>query len=655
MAATHSTPARITQRTLAKAKAAEKAALKRAKATDSFQNFALNLGIGTDNALSGSTYGFNPVTRVRTLLEWVHRGSWLGGVAVDLPADDMTRAGVEINSTIDPKQVDRIQQTLTRTGVWAGINDTIKWSRLYGGCVAVMLIEGQDPKTPLNIDTVGKDQFKGLLCLDRWMIEPSMSRLIRKLGPELGLPEYYFVTSDAPALPRMTVHYTRVLRMEGLRLPYWQRVQENLWGLSVLERLYDRMVAFDSATQGAAQLVYKSYIRTYKVDGMRELVAAGGPAEQTLVRYVEMMRRFQGIEGITLLDGKDDFVPHSTGSFAGIGDALIQFGQQLSGALQIPLVRLFGQSPAGLNSTGESDLRTYYDGIAQKQEQDLREGMNTILRVVARSEGVTIGDDFGFNFRPLWQLSEDEKSQVSQRDTQTVIEAEAAGLIDTEIALKELKTMSKVTGRFTNITDETIESMKNALPQIDESISGLGPLKALGAPAASHTDPIQLHPARELPQLNLSPRPRLFTQDRIPYSEVAGLPVVIETRRGDARWPGAPRLPADYGYIRRVGSNEGATEWMDCFVGDDHASDQVWVVDMRNPDKDAFEEHKVMLGFRAAQDAVKAFQDAYADGAKRVMGVTHMSLDDLREWMSRGEFSEPLLLRMAGRGARIGK
>ena len=79
---------------------------------------------------------------------------------------------------------------------------------------------------------------------------------------------------------------------------------ENMWGISVVERLYDRLIAFDSATNGAAQLVYKSYIRTLKISKLREIIATGGMQVNQLQQYVEMMRRYQGIEGITLIDRK---------------------------------------------------------------------------------------------------------------------------------------------------------------------------------------------------------------------------------------------------------------------------------------------------------------------------------------------------------------
>ena len=436
---------------------------------DSFVNFAHNLGIGSDNPMTSSSYGFNPITRNRTLLEWVHRGSWLGGVAIDVVADDMTRAGVEIRGDIDPDDISAIEELATSLGVWNQINDTIKWSRLYGGAIAVILIDGQDTATPLRLNTIRKGQFCGLMPLDRWMVEPSMSDLVTEYGPSLGLPKFYSVTAQAPALSVMKIHHSRCIRLEGIRLPYWQRLMENLWGLSVLERLYDRMIAFDSATTGAAQLVYKSYIRTYKIEQLREAIAAGGDAMNGIVSYVDMMRRFQGIEGMTLIDAKDELTSESHGAFSGLSDALTQFGQQLSGALQIPLVRLFGQSPAGF-STGDTDLRQYYDTIKQQQEKELRVGVTKVYRAMAMSLGKTFEEGTRLEFRSLWQLTEQQKAEVASSVGNVVSSAESQGLISRATALKELKQNSRITGVFTNITEQDIEDAEMEGPPVPEDV-----------------------------------------------------------------------------------------------------------------------------------------------------------------------------------------
>lgn len=449
--------------------------------TDSFVNFAHKLGIGADNPLSSSTYGFNPISRNRILLEWIYRGSWLGGVAVDLLADDMTRAGIEFKTDLTPDDQDLIEEKATELDIWNKINETIKWGRLYGGSIAVMLIDGQDPRTPLRLETVGRGQFRGLAVFDRWMVEPELSDLVTEYGPSLGLPSYYRVMPGAPCLQGKVVHYSRVvLRQEGISLPYQQRLVENLWGLSIIERLYDRLVAFDSASTGAAQLVYKSYLRTLKVKGLREVVSMGGKALEGLTAYVQMMARFQGIEGITMVDGEDEYASEHHGAFSGLADILSQFGQQISGALQIPLVRLFGQSPAGLNSTGESDIRTYYDHVKQQQIKTMKVGVTKIYRAIAQSEGITLPHNFRLDFKSLWQLSDTEKADIAAKIVETVTKAEEGQLVSPQVAMRELRQSSDVTGVFTNITEQDIAKADAQITPPGIEDLGLTPLGGEG-------------------------------------------------------------------------------------------------------------------------------------------------------------------------------
>jgi hypothetical protein len=39
---------------------------------------------------------------------------------------------------------------MTKLGFWSQIASLIKSGRLYGGTIAIMLIDGQDPETPLD-------------------------------------------------------------------------------------------------------------------------------------------------------------------------------------------------------------------------------------------------------------------------------------------------------------------------------------------------------------------------------------------------------------------------------------------------------------------------------------------------------------------------
>jgi phage-related protein (TIGR01555 family) len=437
---------------------------------DNIQNFVSRVGIGTQNQNSASGYGFHPISRISQMLEWAYRGSWIIGAACDIPADDMTRAGVQMNSETDPDAIEQLHTAMNELMLWQSLNETIKWSRLYGGALMVMMIDGQDMATELDPTTVAEDQLKGFQVIDRWMVQQSFRDLVLDYGPDYGMPRYYDVMATAPFMPRQRIHYTRVVRIDGVMLPFRQKIGENGWGMSVVERLYDRLIAFDSGTMGAAQLLYKAYLRTYKVKGYRTLIGAGGELTEKFMKTMDLMRMLQSNEGMTVIDSEDEFETHAY-SFAGLPETLMILGQQISGALGIPLTRLFGQSPSGMNATGESDMRNYYDMIKATQEARLRRPLTRVMDVMWHSVlGTEPPDTFNFDFRSLEQLNEQEKSEITERDVASIVSLHNAGIISTSIALKELKQGSILTGRFTNITDEDIkESEEMPAPWSEEA------------------------------------------------------------------------------------------------------------------------------------------------------------------------------------------
>ncbi len=349
----------------------------------------------------------------------------------------------------------------------------------------MLQIDGQDLSTPLDLDTVKKDQFRGIVIFDRWQLNPIMNPVINS-GPQMGLPKFYQIVNDpraydpnAPAPDGapiasggVNVHYSRIIRFTGIDLPFFQAITEQMWGESILERLWDRLISFDNVTMSAASLVDRASLRTVNINGFREVVAAGGEAQAGLMAQFEMMRLMQVNEGLTLLDKEDEF-KSTAYSFAGLADMVLQFAQQLSGASGIPLMRLFGQPPAGLGATGDADIRMYYDNIKAQQESKLSEGWTKLLAVMWRSTyGVAAPEDLDFTFTPLWQMSQTDKANVAKTTTESALSAFEAGITTQKTTLQELREQSSVTGIFTNITDEDINAADDEPPVPGEMEDG---------------------------------------------------------------------------------------------------------------------------------------------------------------------------------------
>lgn len=431
---------------------------------DSYVNFAADLGIGTNNLSTSAGYAFNFLTKNRILLEAMYRGSWVIGAAIDIPADDMTHGGITIRSEQEPDAIEEIEEALEDLDIWHSLNSVIKWSRLYGTCLGYIMIDGQKPNTPLDIETVGEGQFKGILPIDRWQVVPSIGNLIKDLGPDLGMPTFYQMVPDAIFPNFGDIHHTRVIRLDAIEQPHYQKMVDTMWAESVIERLNDRIIAFDSTTTGVAQLVYRAYLRTWKIEQLRDIIASGGPAMKGLEANIRKVRQLQTSEGLTVIDAKDEMEFHAY-SFAGLDSVLLQFGQQLAGALEIPLVRLFGQSPQGMNSTGESDLQIYFNGIYKKQNIALRRPLKKIMELISRSVlGEPLPDGFTFEFNPLWSETNKERAEIAQANTAAVTQAFESGIIDRATALTELRQLADRSGVFTNIDDELIADAESEPP-----------------------------------------------------------------------------------------------------------------------------------------------------------------------------------------------
>lgn len=435
---------------------------------DGFDSFSANLGLAQDNFLARSSYSPGKyVTRNRTELLDMYRTSWIVGRMVEVVAEDMVRSPVDIQGSLDQGDVSALLKEYRTSGIPGRLADAIKWGRLYGGALAVMLIDGQDMATPLDISCVTKGSFKGLFVLDRHEVTPSFER-IQELGPMLGYPLYYTINSP-DAESGLRVHHSRCLRFIGVDLPGDARRENQYWGDSVVDRAYDRILALDSATHGAANLMYKSFLRVIGIDRYREILAAGGKAEQALHKMFALIRQLQSSEGITLLDTKDTFSTHSW-SFAGVYEALQAFAEQIAGATGICLVRLLGQSSKGF-STGESDLRTYYDTILTQLEDDKRPVDSVLFNVLARHLwGHGLPEDFSFEYQTLFLPTELEKSQIATADAQNVAGLFQGSVINKAQALAALKDSSRVSGRYGSITDADIRAAEeeDAAPPLPE-------------------------------------------------------------------------------------------------------------------------------------------------------------------------------------------
>ena len=472
----------------------------RSRALDAFSNVLARLGAGTPNLLEGTEYSLQRMSRDFNTLNALYRESWIVRRIIDVIPADMLKNWVTITSGLDPDVEKRLSLTLRRTQLIDKLKRGMQWGRLYGGALGVMLVkhQGYDLSQPLQLDWIMPGDFAGLLIFDRWNgVNPSSELIEDITDPDYGFPKYYTVTDPAGG-GSVKIHHSRVIRFTGNTLPFWEEIAEMQWGASVIESIFDELRKRDNVSWNIAQLTFMANIRVLKMQDLGQLLAATDNESQAeLLRTLEAQNMLLNNMGMQVMDAADGLETHQY-TFGGLADCYQQFIMDISGAAEIPVTRLFGRSPSGLNATGESDLQNYYDMIAEKQESYLRPILNKVLPPFIISTLGSLPDDFDFEFDPVAEPTDKERADLAKCGTDNVVAAYNAGLISQRCALKELKQQSERTGVWTNITDEDIERASDTVEEPGEMGGMFGGMGGEAAPAGAEEPPQARAPVRQV-------------------------------------------------------------------------------------------------------------------------------------------------------------
>lgn len=232
-------------------------------------------------------------------------------------------------------------------------------------------------------------------------IAPSLSLVTDLDDPDFGLPEYYDINADFGDSTFVRVHHSRVLRFIGRELPQQEMIRESYWGASELEHIWEELQKRAATSANIAQLVFQANITTLKMSDFGEVLAMGTQGQRARVlQAMEEQNRLRSSFGLQLLSAEDSFENHPY-SFSGLSEVYESFMMDMAGAAEIPATKLFGRSPQGLNATGESDLKNYYEKISQLQETILRPALERLLPVLEISAFGYFAEDSEIVFEPI--------------------------------------------------------------------------------------------------------------------------------------------------------------------------------------------------------------------------------------------------------------
>jgi len=465
-------------------------------AVDGIQNLISGMGTTADH--SYHTQYLQETGVDRTTCDAIFRSSWLARRVVTSIADDMCRKWRTVmwDGSSDDDGIFDIQREELRVALPKRVHSALKWARHYGGAIVVMIVKGQDDLAePINVDRVKKGDLQSLVVYDRWRLYGAppdkfvgnnphllVPYLNQQLGdPNFGLPEYYYLADTS-----MRIHHTRCVRFDGEELPWTDWMRNAMWHDSVYRSLMVAIKNYDTLIAGCGHLVQEASVDVLKAGDLTDNLADDKGRSVIAARY-QLLSMMKSVHRMIVIDKDREDYDRKPVSFSGLRDLLDRFAQDVAGAAEVPLTRLFGVSPGGLNATGEHDQQNYDDHVAAKQTADMSPQLYQLDQVMVRSALGYMPDDYRFTWNPLRQMSEAEKADIGVKNSTRDNTYFQIGVLTEGAIARELR----ASGAYPNMTEDDVNLAEGLSAPMDaegaELEGGGAPPTAEGAkPAGSN-------------------------------------------------------------------------------------------------------------------------------------------------------------------------
>lgn len=394
---------------------------------DGYVNLLNKYGTKQDNS---EAYKFEREPVIPDMqLTGLYEGNGLFSKIIDTPAEEALKHGFDLNLKSDELNA-FVEDALDDLEWEEKAATAIKWARLYGGALIVMLIDdGRGLEEPVDWEHIRS--IDELRVYERSIVQPDYASLYQQdyggkgVGnrvSKFGQPEYYYVSSIYGSFK---VHESRCLVFRNGVLPEQTSNATYLfWGMPEYVRIRRALRETVTAHTDSVKLLERSVQAIYSMKGLASLLTTDDGENQVLKR-LQLVDTSRGLLNSIAIDSEGEQYDFKTFQFSGVKDVIDATCNMLSALTNIPQTILFGRSPAGMNATGDSDFESYYNFVEKIQRLMLKRNLRTLLDVVFRA-GIASGDvaeepDYKLEFKPLWSLSDTEQATVDQTKAQTAL------------------------------------------------------------------------------------------------------------------------------------------------------------------------------------------------------------------------------------------
>ena len=343
-------------------------------------------------------------------------------VITETIATEMTRKWIKFQAVGEEDKTEKIkaiEDEFTRLGVKDAIRKALEIDGFFGRAHLYLDTGSTDDRDELRLPIgngqnamskakVGVGSLKRLRVIEPVWTYPSSYNATDPLKPDWYKPSSWFVQGKE-------VHSTRLLTFIGREVPDLLKPAYSFGGLAMSQMAKPYVDNWLRVRQSVSDLISTFSTSGIKTD-LAQMLSAGG--EQLFKRLV-LFNSNRDNQGLLVLD-KDTEEYFNVSTPLGTLDQLqAQAQEHMASVSRIPLVKLLGISPAGLNASSEGEIETFDDTINAGQEAQIRPNLTRLSHFVQLSLWGQIDPAITFTFVPLSDLTPKEKAEVQKIEAET--------------------------------------------------------------------------------------------------------------------------------------------------------------------------------------------------------------------------------------------
>lgn len=378
---------------------------------DGLRNLISQIGNPAKSKSHAWTYDFSTSLLTQPEVEAAYTTDWLPRRIVDIVPYHVTREW----RTWQADQAETLYETEKGLGIRQKVKQAMIYDRLYGGGVILIGAQTNSPDKPLRLEAIGKGGIKYLHVFHRY--ELIAGDLITDIeSQDFGLPEWYTINNQE-SLRNVRIDRSRFVFFISMPLPKTTLLNGGLgsdrgWGQSIYDHVIRACIRAEASAENAGVLLEEANVDVITDPDLTSKLATKEGTNKLIARYT-MAKTLKGTNGMLLLGGQEKYDRKQIG-FGGLPELINTNLQIASGAARIPIVVLLGQTPAGF-STGDSDIRNFYDECKTYQATDLQDCISKLDECIIRHGLGGLPDGVTYEWDPLWQLTQAEAADIGSK------------------------------------------------------------------------------------------------------------------------------------------------------------------------------------------------------------------------------------------------